>query len=229
MKKQLFRTMLVALVLLPGIGSAVERFVAGEHYEVLDIAVAPAKPGKVEVVEVFSYGCIHCFSFEPLIEGWHGAIPEDVRFERLPAVFSQDWALLAQLFYTAEVLDVLDKVHTPIFNAIHVDRTDMRNPNTAAALFEREAEVDPQQFLEVSNSFSIRSRVQQAVARTRAYQINAVPTMVVAGKYRVTGSTAGSNALMLEVVDFLVEKERQATLGDQLQENVTNTEAQSSS
>lgn len=197
-------------------GAQAQVFEAGEHYEVLPIPVKPVVEGKVEVVEVFSYGCIHCFSFDPLIEGWLGAIPDDVRFERLPAIFSQDWALLAQLYYTAEVLDVLGKVHTPIFNGIHVDRLDLRDPNVAAELFEREAGISKDQFLEVSNSFSVRSRSQQAMGRTRAYRITGVPTMVVAGKYRVDGRMAGSNGKMLEIVDFLVEKERNAQLGDQL-------------
>ena len=216
--------MLLASVLLAPVLAFGQSFEAGEHYEVLSIPVKPVEPGKVEVVEVFSYGCIHCFSFDPMVEGWVEAMPSDVSFERVPAVFSQDWAVLAQLFYTAEVLDVLDKVHTPIFNGIHVDRVDLRDPNRAAELFEREASVEPAQFMEVSNSFSVRSRVQQASGRTRAYRITAVPTMVVAGKYRVDGRMAGSNAGMLAVVDFLVEKERNAQLGTQLEEPANGTD-----
>ncbi len=217
-KKRWVNVLLLGLVLCAGSVRA-QVFEAGEHYEVLPIPVKPAAEGKVEVVEVFSYGCIHCFSFDPLIEGWHSAAPDDVRFERLPAIFSNDWALLAQLYYTAEVLDVLDKVHTPIFNGIHVDRLDLRDPNVAAELFEREAGVAKDQFLEVSNSFSVRSRSQQAMGRTRAYRITGVPTMIVAGKYRVDGRMAGSNGKMLEIVDFLVEKERGAQLGDQLEDS----------
>ncbi len=218
------KALLLSLV-LSAWGAHAQVFEAGEHYEVLPIPVKPVVEGKVEVVEVFSYGCIHCFSFDPLIEGWHGAIPDDVSFERLPAIFSQDWALLAQLYYTAEVLDVLDKVHTPIFNGIHVDRVDLRDPNVAADLFEREAGVAKEQFLEVSNSFSVRSRSQQAMGRTRAYRITGVPTMVVAGKYRVDGRMAGSNGKMLEIVDFLVEKERSAQLGDQLEDTTGEASA----
>ena len=207
----------VAVFALPVANAVAETFVAGEHYKVLPVAVAPAEAGKVEVVEVFSYACIHCFSFDPLVEGWKAANPEDVRFERLPAIFSPDWAALAQVFYTAEVLGVLDEVHTPIFNGIHVNRVDLRNPSAAAQLLEREAGVDPNEFLEVSNSFSVRSRVQQANARGRAYRVTGVPAMVVAGKYLVDGRSAGSNNKMLEVVDFLIEKERAEALGDQLE------------
>lgn len=189
---------------------AAETWVAGEHYEVLPVPVQTADATSIEVVEVFSYACVHCFSFDPSLEGWRAAAPQDVSFQRLPAVFNQDWQLLAQAFFTAEVLDVTTRIHTPMFNAIHVESTDLRDPALMAGLFEKHAGIKADQFNDVFNSFSVRNRVNQAVAKGRAYRITGVPTLIVNGKYRVDGQLAGNNTRMLQVVDFLVAKERAA-------------------
>jgi thiol:disulfide interchange protein DsbA len=126
----------------------------------------------------------------------------------MPAVFNKDWELLAQLFFTAEVLDIVDKVHTPVFNALHMESIDLSDPQRVAALFEKHAGIQNEQFNDVYNSFSVRSRVQQAIAKGKAYRITGVPSLIVNGKYRVDGQLAGSNTKMLEVVDFLIAKER---------------------
>ena len=78
-----------------------EPYIAGQHYAVIDIPVATAvqDAGAVEVVEVFSYMCIHCYTFDPLLSDWHKAQSDQVNFQRLPAVFSPAWQLLAQAYY----------------------------------------------------------------------------------------------------------------------------------
>lgn len=178
------------------------------HYQVLPIPVDTLDDNKIEVVEVFSYACIHCFHFDPAIEAWRQKQAEDVAFRRLPAIFNQSWALFAQAYYTAETLGVLDQVHAPIFNAIHLQGDDLRNPNAMAKLFKDVAGVDEKEFTRVFNSFGVRSRVQQADAQGRMYRVTGVPSMIVAGKYRVDGKMAGNNTRMLQVVDYLVAKER---------------------
>lgn len=210
----LSRNVLVAIVLLQWallpFARAAESFTAGTHYEVLPVPVKTADASKIEVVEMFSYACVHCFSFDPSLEGWRAVAPADVSFRRTPAVFNKDWELLAQVYYTGEVLGVVDKVHTPIFNALHMESLDLRDPRLVAELFEKHASIKPEQFNDVYNSFSVRSRVQQAVGKGKAYRITGVPTLIVNGKYRVDGQMAGNNTKMLEVVDFLIAKERAA-------------------
>ena len=183
-------------------------FIEGTHYEVLPVAVETNSDDKVEVVEVFSYACIHCFNFDPLIEAWHVRQTEGVGFQRLPAIFSADWELLAQAYYTAETLGVTASVHTPMFEGIHVKNQDLRRALLLAGLFADVADVSEEDFNTAFNSFSVRSRVQQAKAKTRAYRITGVPTLIVNGKYRVDGKMAGSNTKMLEVVDHLVKLEQ---------------------
>ncbi len=178
------------------------------HYRTLPIPVETTGGDKIEVVEVFSYACIHCFHFDPALEAWRAKQADDVAFKRLPAIFNQSWSLFAQAYYTAEVLGVLDKVHGPIFNAIHLQGADLRNPNAMGQLFKDVAGVEEKEFTRVFNSFGVRSRVQQADAQGRMYRVTGVPTLVVAGKYVVDGRMAGNNTRMLQVVDYLVSQER---------------------
>lgn len=198
----------VALLMLTFTAWA-EGFVEGQHYEKLPIEVSPKSGDQIEVVEIFSYACIHCFNFDPMIESWHARQPEDeVVFARMPAIFSSDWEILAQAFYAAETLGVNDAVHTPMFEGIHVKNQDLRRTPLLEDLFADAAGVSEADFNTAYNSFSVRSRVQQAKARGRAYGVTGVPSMVVNGKYRVDGRMAGSNTKMLEVVDYLVKLEQ---------------------
>ena len=185
-----------------------ERFVAGTHYEVIDIPVDTRDSDKVEVVEMFSYACIHCFNFDPYVKSWQARQSEDVDFHLVPAIFNSDWERLAQAFYTAESLGVRDAVHERMFEGIHTRQEDLRQAEILAPIFADTADVNESDFMAAHGSFSVRSRVQQAKALARAYKITGVPTMIVNGKYRIDGRMAGGNAKMLEVVDFLVAKEK---------------------
>ncbi|MEQ8858214.1 MAG: thiol:disulfide interchange protein DsbA/DsbL [Pseudomonadales bacterium] len=207
---------LIGALLLAGFAvaeAAQATFREGEHFERLPIPVDTRDPAKVEVVEVFSYGCIHCKNFQPAVEAWLETKPEDVDFYRMPATFSEPWEVLAQLYYTAEALGVTGKVHGAIFSAIHDQGVNLTDTDLMAALFEREAGVEPEQFRKVFSSFSVRSRVQQAHARGLAYRLSGTPTLIVDGLYRVDGRMAGGNASMLDVVEFLVAQRRAAATG----------------
>ena len=191
-----------------------EQFIAGEHYAVLETPVATAAPESVvEVVEVFSYMCIHCYTFDPMLSNWHEARSDTVDFVRLPAVFNPAWQLLAQAYYTAQSLGLEEEMHEPLFKAVHVERVDLRDEDAMAQLFQRHGGVDADTFNKVFQAFSVKSRVMQSRGKSRSYGITGVPTMIINGKYRVVGESAGGNAAMLRVVDFLVAKE-QAAIAD---------------
>ena len=188
-----------------------EQIEVGVNYDLLPIPVETADPSKIEVVEVFSYGCPHCFEFEPSMAAWRAKQPSDVQFRRIPATFRKDWMLLAQAYYAAEVLGVVDKVHEPIFEAIHLKGLNPGDPAVLAAVFKESAGVDGEEFLKVLNSFGVRSKVQQADAQGRMYRLQGVPTLIVNGKYTVYNiNVTGGNVDRLTVVDYLVAKERAA-------------------
>lgn len=179
----------------------------GTHFEALQTPVNTREPDKVVVTEYFSYGCPHCYQFEPMIARWKAQLPSDVVFRRTPAVWNQDYQVYAQTYYTAEALEVLDEVHTPLFQAIHAERMRLNEPKRMASFFS-EFGVDPVDFAKVYSSFGVRASVQQAEARGRAYRVSGVPAIIVNGKYRIEGSMAGSNQAMLEVAEFLIDGER---------------------
>lgn len=190
--------------------AAAAAYQEGRHYVRLPTPVETRNPDRIEVVELFSYGCIHCFNFDPAVERWLETVSDDVDFHRIPAVFNAYWAALAQAFYTAELLDVLGEVHTPIFEGVHVYRLEMNREQLLARLFEREADVEPDEFLRVFNSFGVQSRVRKADASTRMYRATGVPTMIVGGTYRIETDMAGGQEQMLDVVDYLVATIRAA-------------------
>ena len=190
-----------------------DQFIAGRHYEVLEVPVGTIDPDStVAVEEVFSYLCIHCYSFDPAVEAWKSSQNSEISFSRVPAVFNQAWALMAKVFYTAEGLGVGEELHEKLFKAVHVDRLNFADEDVLEDFIVRNTELDAESFRGVFESFSVSTKVRQADAKTRAYEVTGVPTMVVNGKYRIDGKMAGGNKEMLEVVDFLVGKEQQLLL-----------------
>jgi thiol:disulfide interchange protein DsbA len=201
-------TMMMALSVqaqaLPGAA-----FQAGVNYEVLPAPVRTADPSTIEVTELFWYGCGHCFHFEPLLENWKKTLPADVKFVPSPAIWNSQMEVHAKAFYTAQALGVLDKVHRPIFEAMNLKKQRLQNEAELAELFAAHG-VKAEEFSKVFNSFSVNSQARQADARARSYRISGTPEVVVNGKYRVSAKLAGSQEKILDVVDYLIELERQA-------------------
>lgn len=186
----------------------IERFIAGTHYIELTAPVNTRDASKVEVLEVFWYGCPHCFTFEPLIENWSANSPADVDFMRFPAIWNGLMEVHAKIYYTAENMDALAIVHEHVFNAINVEGNRLQNEDQIGALFASHG-INQDDFSKAFNSFSVRTKLNQAKKRMQDYEIRSTPNMVVNGKYLVTtGDNVRSQVEMLEVVDFLVEKER---------------------
>ena len=213
-KKILQATLLVTL--LP-FGSAslgqIERFVAGTHYQEIANPVNTNDSSKVEVIEAFWYGCSHCFRFEPLIADWEDNTPDYVDFVRFPALWNGLMKVHAQVYYAAEALNSLDVLHEEIFNAINVERNMLQNEDQIGELFEQHG-VSQSDFESAFNSFSVRTKVNQAEKRMTDYGIRSTPNMIVNGKYLVaTGENVRTQQEMLDIVDFLVEKERSAMSG----------------
>ncbi|MBQ0797466.1 thiol:disulfide interchange protein DsbA/DsbL [Zhongshania sp.] len=182
----------------------------GERFIRIPQPVRTANPDKIEVVEVFWYGCSHCFHFDPMIEAWKKKLAADVDFHRSPAMWNELMVVHAKAYYTALTLGVLDKVHEPIFKAINVDRNTLRDADALAALFTSHSDIDDATFRKTFDSFGVNSQVKQADARARSYGIAGTPELIINGKYRITGRSAGGQAEMLKVADELIAKERAA-------------------
>jgi thiol:disulfide interchange protein DsbA len=192
--------------LLLSLGASAQEYVAGEHYDVISPAIR-GESEKIEVTEFFWYGCGHCYNFEPQLAQWKKSLAEDVAVVGSPAMWNGLMEVHAKAFYAAETLGVLDQVHMPLFQALNVDRKRLASEDEIAELFEANG-VPAEKFREVYNSFGVGSQVRQANSRARAARISGTPEMMVAGKYRISTRKAGSQANMLKIAEYLIEKER---------------------
>ncbi len=186
-----------------------EKYVEGKHYLVIPTEKAEeSKTGDViEVIEFFSYGCIHCYRFEPYIEDWLKNKPDGVEFKREHVVFVTSWIPLAQAFYVAQELDVLSKVHSPLFKAIHDRSMNMQREELLSRLFDNTAEIDPETFDETFWSREVLDKIRSANSKLRDWRVTGTPALVVDGKYVIDTESAGNEAReMFKIVDFLVEK-----------------------
>lgn len=182
-------------------------YIEGEHYVVLDKPVATRNSSKVEVVEMFSYGCPHCYEFEPLVKDWSKQQGSDVDFWYFPAVWNKPMKLYARAFYTAQELNVSDETHMPLFTAIVIQNKSIRDEIDLANFFENYG-VDKKVFRDTFNSPKIIGLAGKAEERVRNYKPVGVPEIVINGKYRIGRMHAGGMAEMLAVADYLIEKER---------------------
>lgn len=184
------------------------RFKEGQNYQ----KIVPAQPtsapaGKVEVTEVFWYGCGHCFALDPAIESWRAkSKPAYIEFNRIPAMWNDGTRLHARVFYTAELLGKLDELHSLIFREIHVTGNQLNTVDKIAAFFQQHG-VSKDEFTKAFSSFAVESKLQRADLMNRRYRINSVPTMVVNGKYSTDVSTAGGESQLFKLIEELAAHE----------------------
>ena len=198
---------LLTLGLLWCSGVYAQEFQAGTHYRTLATAVPTSTSDKVEVVEVFWYGCPHCYALEPTVLKWLENKPDNVEFVLIPGVLGKRWELDARVYYTAETLGVLDKTHQAYFDELHVKKNRMSNKEQVADFFAGLG-VDRDAFLKTFDSFGVETKLRRSQQLVKRYKIRGVPAIIVNGKYEVS-SQAGPPDKMFEVVDYLVEKEAQ--------------------
>lgn len=206
----LARTLVALMALLPLACSAAEEapFKLGTHYKQVRQPQTPANPAKIEVMEVFSYSCPHCFQFEKPLEAWLAKKPADVEFVRLPHTLGAPAGIVRnKAFYTAQMLGVFDKFHHGLFGAIHGQGRLMSSEDDMRALF-ADIGVKAEDFDGAYRSFVVDSRFRIGENAVREMGISSVPTVVVDGKYSASPRAGGGFPELLRVVDFLVEKAR---------------------
>lgn len=200
------RRLIIIIMALMVTGVATARdFDEGIEYNRVSPAVATTSGSKVEVVELFWYGCPHCFQFEPFLHKWLKKKPANVKFIRIPATFNPLWKLHARAYYTAEVLGVIEKLHKPLFETYHLERNRLESKKALRKLFVKHG-VKGSDFDDVFHSFAVETKLSRAIDLTQRYGIRSVPSMIVNGKFRTSNKISG-HAKVLEVVDYLIRKE----------------------
>lgn len=201
---KIIKKLLLASILLSQFATA--NYDEGIEYIKLDKPVPTITGDKVEVRELFWYGCPHCYNLEPLLNNWLKTKSDKAEFIRQPAIFSKRWAVDAAYYYTLDKLNLLEKLHEPLFAAIHEQNKKFGSKKSfikwVAGFGVDEAKIE-----KTLASFGVRIAVNKSAVTTRKYKINGVPAMVVAGKYVTDATHAGSHSEMLKVVDYLIEQE----------------------
>jgi thiol:disulfide interchange protein DsbA len=189
------------------------QFSEGEHYKRL----VPAQPtlggaDKIEVAEIFWYGCPHCYTFEPTVNSWAEDLPATVRFVRLPAMWNGLLVLHAQLFFTEEslvrngVIKDAEGFRNAVFEEYHRRGNRLTSEEAIQRLFARFG-VTEEQFTSTWNSFEVDQNMRKAADLNRRYSVASVPAIVVNGKYLTGAQEVGGNDKWLELVDELIVRE----------------------
>jgi protein dithiol oxidoreductase (disulfide-forming) len=221
---RLTATLLVALALAPlSDAMAAQTWVEGRDYVPLRPGQhTPVPAGKVEVMEVFSYGCPACNSFEPVMRRLRRSLPPNAQVVRLPASFNanEDWPMFQRAYFAAESLGIAERTHQGIFDAIwktgelaisdpatHQLKNPQPSLQDAARCYARIAGVKPEAFLAAANSFAVDMKIRAANAQILEMQVPGTPCIVVNGRYRVDMDMPRSSDELIDLVRFLVTRE----------------------
>jgi thiol:disulfide interchange protein DsbA len=196
-------------------GAAPRQWQAGQDYFVIDPPVPTSSGDKIEVLEVFSYACPHCAHFQPYAEELKSKLPANAKFSLLPAVFQPAWEPFARAFYTAKALGLLDKTHQALFDALHRDHQPLHTIEDLANTFYTNYGANPGTFLSTATSFVVEGEIARGNNLVRDAHIDATPSLIINGKYRVTGLSDRGVGFpeMVQITLDLVKQEAAAKKG----------------
>jgi thiol:disulfide interchange protein DsbA len=176
-----------------------------KSYTVLGTPIDVSSGEKIEVVELFWYGCGHCFALEPHIKSWKKRMPANAKFVKVPAIFSKRWEFHGKAYYTMEALGILDKANDAFFHSIHVMRKPINDLDTFIKFLEKYGKT-ADEVTQAFNSFAVDTKLRNALKITKKSTATGVPAMLVDGKYHTSVQLAGSQSGLFDVVDSLVAK-----------------------
>lgn len=191
-------------------GVTTGEFVAGEHYTVIEQPARQRLGEPLEVREFFSYACIHCRNFEPLVHDWSQALPDGVRFVRKPVSFSPIWEILARSYYALETAGALQANHERLFRAIHDNGRQFLTAEMVADFVDGN-DITRDAFLAAYRSPAVGRATRDAQRQAQDLRVSGVPTLVIAGKYMITMDAGRKVAL--EIADHLLAQELASAAG----------------
>lgn len=205
------KKMLLSLMLLAGLTSTAVSAdpQAGVQFDQVTQQIATDQPAKIEVMEIFWYGCPHCYHMEQPLEAWVKKLPSDVYFKRVPALPNASWAPMAKTFYAMQELGVLEKLHSQLFDAIHKTKT--LSPTDEAAAMDwviKQGGLDKIKVEKAFKSFATNMQLNKAMQIFKSSGATGVPSLIIDGKYITGSSMAGGNDAALQTADFIIQNVR---------------------
>lgn len=203
---KIFSTVLLAIAVMACQGqTSAQSDLSEDSYTVLSSPLEVSTGDKIEVAELFWYGCGHCFALEPYVKNWKKKMPANAEFVKVPAIFSKQWEFHGKAFYTMQSLGVLEEANDAFFHSIHVSRKPIGNLDQLVD-FLADYDVTEEQVTAAFNSFEVDSKLRNAKIITAKSTARGVPAVLVDGKYHTSVRLAGSSDELFKVVDKLVEK-----------------------
>lgn len=192
----------------------------GQPYREVNPALPRTVPGKIEVIEFFWYGCGHCFDFEPRVQKWKKTLANDVLFKQVPVGWESrrvNFAGHQKLFYTLELMEVLDTAHQKVFDAMHIQKLKLAD-DAQIFDFAESIGLDREKFANTYKSFSVATKVAQAAKLTKDFKIDGVPSLAIDGKFVTSETMAGATDKngkvdedqVFRVAELLIMRQRQA-------------------
>lgn len=206
MRNTIKKLMVAALLLMSG--TAFAALELNKDYKLLNPS-QPASTKKIEVLEFFFYGCSHCFHLHPLLSTWEKTMPSDVELIYVPTIFRDSWEPMARTYYALESLGQSHQLHDALYKVWNVDNEVLTEEAKIVDFVARHG-VDRAKFSAAYNSFSMQSKVVRAKQMIRSYNITGTPTLVVDGKYVISGLLPADAIRVLNEVTAMVRKGRPA-------------------
>ena len=181
----------------------------GAEFDAVAQPITTDVTSKIEVMEVFWYGCIHCYQMEAPLNAWVKKLPADVYFKRMPALPRADWAPMAKAFFAMETLGVQEKLHTQLFEAVHKQK--VLNPTDEKAAIDwvtKASGMDKLKVEQAFKSFTINTNLNRAAQIFRSSGATGVPSLIIDGKFITSSTMSGGNAEALKVADYIIDNVR---------------------
>ncbi len=199
--------LLIAFIATVFTTASADEFEEGYHYH----RISPALPlqvdaGHVEVLELFWYGCPHCYVFEEYLTEWEREKADHVKLVRLPAVMNRNWVPQARAYFALQKMGEAERVHALFYEALHVQGRRLRDMKSISRFLGQHG-IDTGSFEEVYRSPGVSEQIQHSRQLARDSGARSVPTIIVNGKYRSTAGDVGSYDLLLQLMDHLVLQE----------------------
>ena len=199
---------LLLSLLLSGLAFAVEpKF--NENFKQTKNKIATSSPGKIEVIELFWYGCIHCYTMDPYLDKWAEALPDDVVFKRVPAIPRKSWVPGAKAYYALETLGLEKQLHEKLFEAIHKEKD--LDPNNEKALIDwvtLNGKLDKKEVKSAFNSFSMDTKLKKSYKIFKEAGATGVPTIIIDGDYMTSSTMAGGEQNAIDITNYIIENIR---------------------
>ncbi len=183
--------------------------VMGSEFDAVAQNITTDNPAKIEVMEIFWYGCSHCYQMEAPLHAWVKKLPSDVYFKRMPGLPNPSWAPMAKAFYAMETLGVSEKLHTKLFDAIHKTKT--LNPTDEKAAINwvtAQSGMDKIKVEQAFKSFTMNTSLNRAAQIFKASGATGVPSLVIDGKFITSATMNGGNEQALKTTDYIIENVR---------------------